>query len=754
MSTATATATAATASLDSAPITPDTLRAILAAFRENPASEFARQEAFGCRPRVAEYVASLTPTQKAGGAIDRAREMTTLLRDAGILDYAATDAELETTQRIAARGWPGLLATMVMVPAWQWTDAPAFQDVPIWLWTDFAHYVFSAPQILTAPGDAERYAGHILRRCEELAKLVATNRGSSAVRSVLSVYQQRQKTSILSVSDGSLRRQLELHGRVLNAALGLARPEALEPRLCIGRKLKVGFLVKTFGDATTTTVLPYLEFLDSEKFEVVVFSAERHDNDLERYAIGRVARFEHLCGNTTLRLDALRGAELDVAVFTSDLDRLPVELSELAFHRFAPLQMLANADHTAGFTEIDLLLAGQELHAAGDEDSYTERLALIPGIGRAMSPDAPRRNGAVWTRLELSLPEDAVVVGASAECWQLTPEVQNAWARILARVPSVHLVIQAEQFETSTFAWKRFAADFTHVLTKHGLDRARFTIPLLDQPFADEGRHLYGLADAFLVPFPVASAASILDTVCRGVLVIARTGATLRSRVGAGILQNLDLAELVASDVDTYVETAAVLCTDSNVRLALRQKLQDKIARLPLVADPLAISDAFGALIEKAHADISNLGADAFRRDRTPLTVEPLLDVAAAVMPVVDHFNAGRQYEAADAASRILGAQPTLPIARQLMGATLLRSDRVERATAYLLAAIQHDEGNAGLWHDMAIALYRSRQTPQAIQALQTCVQIDPTIPERQELLRTWIAESIEAGANQLFAAR
>jgi tetratricopeptide (TPR) repeat protein len=90
------------------------------------------------------------------------------------------------------------------------------------------------------------------------------------------------------------------------------------------------------------------------------------------------------------------------------------------------------------------------------------------------------------------------------------------------------------------------------------------------------------------------------------------------------------------------------------------------------------------------------LGTAAFRSERTPLV----------------------------AAER---ARPLDAQSRHHHGLALHAAGQHPRAAAYLSSAVQHDEGNAELWYDIA-RVYRAAGAPQsAIQALETSLRLDPS---------------------------
>lgn len=70
---------------------------------------------------------------------------------------------------------------------------------------------------------------------------------------------------------------------------------------------------------------------------------------------------------------------------------------------------------------------------------------------------------------------------------------------------------------------------------------------------------------------------------------------------------------------------------------------------------------------------------------------------------------------------------------RRRQAQDLLSRGRADRAVTYLLAAIEDPSAGAETWHELGLALHANHQAPEAIQALETCVQLAP------DRLDTWL---------------
>ncbi|TSJ78573.1 tetratricopeptide repeat protein [Rariglobus hedericola] len=91
-------------------------------------------------------------------------------------------------------------------------------------------------------------------------------------------------------------------------------------------------------------------------------------------------------------------------------------------------------------------------------------------------------------------------------------------------------------------------------------------------------------------------------------------------------------------------------------------------------------------------------------------------------------------------ASLVASPVPDDLATRHAQGKDLMAAGRPERAALYLLAAIEDPQAGAEVWQDLALALHGSGQTNEAIQALETCVRLNP------ERLDSWLQLAEWAG--------
>jgi len=721
------------------------IRAALNNYLEQPGSATSWAEFTEARASSSAVIARLQRQETNSAVLNEARQLVRELSGSGVHDRPLSAEDLVWVRAHASAGWPGLLATMLVAPAWQWTEAPAFDQVPLWLWADYASYVFAVPQGFTACGQAEVFAAHYLRRLEEVARLVATNRGSSAIRVLVLTYQQVGNCIPLYFSTSSLRRHYELRGRILTAASGSAPSAAAFPPALEGRKLRVGFINRHFGPQTETyTTLPSFEQLDPERFEVILFAHRATETPLDAYARSRARELQLLPKDLAAQVQQLRNAALDVAVFGTNVTAVTHEVTLLALHRVAPLQVVNNSScTTTGLPEIDLYVSGTLTESPDAAENFTERLGLLPGPAHAFNYEADAQPPSVhFTRAALGLPDDALVFVSAANYFKIIPEMRVAWARLLAAVPDSRLLLHPFNPNwSSSYPVKRFLAEFAAVLEAHGISRDRLVVSSARFPSRTDVKELLRVGDIYLDTYPFGGVNSLIDPLELGLPVITWEGATFRSRMGAALLHSLGLAEFVATDAGSYHAICTGLAGNAPRRTELRNTIADLMDRKPIFMDTLAASDAFGELLNLAYDELVQTGSTAFRRSRAVITATIDVNVESVATTVNYLLELGMTDEAARQAQKLLGFDPVSVVGRHLMGKVLLAQGRVARAMDYLLAAVYSGTAAAVVWRDLATALRRSGNRTGASQALEAALRLDENDVESWFMLAEYAFE-------------
>ncbi len=274
--------------------------------------------------------------------------------------------------------------------------------------------------------------------------------------------------------------------------------------------------------------------------------------------------------------------------------------------RPAPIQVhYLGYPGTLGAPFVDYLIGDPIVTPPDARCDYAETLVQLPHSYQIN--DRQRPVGAPVPRETLGLPPGAVVLCCFNATYKINPEVMDAWARILSAVPGSVLWLLSRNDDDPAIARLRGEA------AERGIDPARVHFATM-RPNA-EYLSLYRHADVFLDTWPYNAHTTGSDALWAGCPIVTFRGDTFPGRVAASLLTAVGVPELVARDVDGYVDLAIALARDEPRRRSLRERLESQGR-----ASPLFDTAATTAALEAAYLNM----AEQYRsRRRRPFRVEP-----------------------------------------------------------------------------------------------------------------------------------
>jgi len=348
-----------------------------------------------------------------------------------------------------------------------------------------------------------------------------------------------------------------------------ARP-ALEP----GERLRVGFASGFFYNHSVwkNPIRGWIENLDRSRFAIHGYdTGHRSEADISA-ARAACARFVEGLSFEQLA-QTIRNDRLHVLIFPEiGMDPVTVKLAAL---RLAAVQCTSwGHPITSGMPTIDYFLSSEMMEPPDADRHYTEKLVRLPNLSvhytPALYPERP------LARRDLGVGEDALLFFCAQSLMKYLPQYDIVFPRIARQVPQCQFLFISAHRPPIT---QRFLQRLGRAFRSEGVDPARHVVmlPRMDGPtFQAVAR----LSDIFLDSVGWSGCNSSLESMACGLPAITCAGSTMRARHTYAFLKCMELDELIASDLDSYVELAVRFARDTTWRAAMRTRMLERLPRL------------------------------------------------------------------------------------------------------------------------------------------------------------------------------
>jgi predicted O-linked N-acetylglucosamine transferase (SPINDLY family) len=337
-------------------------------------------------------------------------------------------------------------------------------------------------------------------------------------------------------------------------------------------RLRVGYFSANFQEhAVAYLVADLLEQHDRSSVEVTAFSFGPDTGDATRKRIESAAdRFVDVRDRSDEDVARLaRELEIDIAVdlmgFTEDgrtgifaLRAAPVQVSYLGY------------PGTMGAEFIDYLIADDVVVPEAEEGFYAEKVIRLPGSYQVNGHRAI--SDRIFTREEQGLPSSGFVFCCFNNNYKITPSTFDGWMRILGRVDGSVLWVLGDNGTAER--------NLQSEAEKRGIASSRLVfanrLPLAEYIAR------YRLADLFLDTLPYNGHSTTSDALWSGLPVLTCVGKTFAGRVGASLLQAIDLPDLITQTPTQYEDLAVALATEPDRLRDIRRRLEANRLTTPL----------------------------------------------------------------------------------------------------------------------------------------------------------------------------
>ena len=475
------------------------------------------------------------------------------------------------------------------------------------------------------------------------------------------------------------------------------------------RRLRIGYLSPDFREHVVMRFFePILANHDKQRFEVFIYHCHRLKDAVTERLRAQCASLLECEELSDFELaDRIRRDRIDILVdlagHTSDNRLLVLAMKP------APVQATyLGYPNTTGLGAVDYRITDAYADPPGESDRMSsERLARLPGSYFCYRPAS--ETPAVGPLP--SLASGHVTFGCFNNFAKLSGDFLDAAAQVLAAVPGSRLVLKSRPLSIPAVAdpvRRRFE--------QAGIDPDRVELRGWE---AERKDHLaiYGAVDIALDSFPYNGATTTCEAMWMGVPVVSLVADRHAGRVGASLLNAMELGEFVALDVGEYVAICARLAGDRARLQDLRRHLRERLQNSPLMDEV-----GFTRRLERCYVEIWE--------SRAATVAAPQASGAGAATEFLAQARllreAGRFKEARTACEKILSGKPDHVEALTLLWDIALDDDVPGAAIDWLNRAIAANGGVASFHYMLGCVLQAQGKVGEAIAPLRQALSLDP----------------------------
>ena len=398
----------------------------------------------------------------------------------------------------------------------------------------------------------------------------------------------------LHYTGGDVRALQERYGRLITRIAEQAYPRYSQKLSVIPKSgpIRVGFASSLlYRHSVMKSHERWITGLPCERFEVVAFRLGGVADSVTE-EIGRSVRLIDCSAMTQAQLiERIAAEKLDALIWLDiGMDgkaQIPAAL------RLAPVQATGFGHPvTSGLPSIDAYLTGDLMEPAGGEAHYTEALVRLPNL--SVSYRQPEAELAEVPETIKRLQEEGRLIYLCAQSlFKLLPDQDDLIARIADRVPNSVFVFIVHPSELATDVLRKRLVKRLAVEGIAADGRIVFMPRLSEAQF----RAVNEAATVVLDSVEWSGFNSTIEALVTGTPVVATLGATMRAHHSHGILTMAGLNQLIADDVDGYVDLAVRLGNDLEFRARMSQAVIERSGKI--FNDPAPIT-ALADWIENA----------------------------------------------------------------------------------------------------------------------------------------------------------
>jgi predicted O-linked N-acetylglucosamine transferase (SPINDLY family) len=355
-------------------------------------------------------------------------------------------------------------------------------------------------------------------------------------------------------------------------------------------KIKIGYYSSDFSNHPVGySIVQLFEFHNKEKFDVYAFYFGKKNDETTKKISKECKEFidvSNISDSELINLSKKIGINIAINLngFTSN------SRTKIFSSRISPIQINAlGYPSTMMASYMDYIIADQVVIPEKNQKFFKEKIIYLPSFYQ-ISNDKKKISNKNYTYKDFNLPLDKFIFCCFNNILKINPNIFSLWMKILKK--NENSVLWLKSNKTNVIKNLKLEAD----KSKINSDRIIFANKLES---SEDYLASYKLADLFLDTFPYNAHVTGCDAIYSGLPILTLCGESFASRVGASLLNTLNMNELIAYSETEYVNKAYNLSINKKKITELKQELSN-----PLTISKLFNSNLYVEKIETAYIEI------------------------------------------------------------------------------------------------------------------------------------------------------
>jgi predicted O-linked N-acetylglucosamine transferase (SPINDLY family) len=355
-------------------------------------------------------------------------------------------------------------------------------------------------------------------------------------------------------------------------------------------KIKIGYYSSDFSNHPVGySIVQLFEFHNKEKFDVYAFYFGKKNDETTKKISKECKEFIDVSNISDFEIINLsKKIGINIAInlngFTSN------SRTKIFSGRISPIQINAlGYPSTMMASYMDYIIADQVVIPEKNQKFFKEKIIYLPSFYQ-ISNDKKKISNKNYTYKDFNLPSDKFIFCCFNNILKINPNIFSLWMKILKK--NENSVLWLKSNKTNVIKNLKLEADKSKIHS----DRIIFANKLES---SEDYLASYKLADLFLDTFPYNAHVTGCDALYSGLPILTLCGESFASRVGASLLNTLNMDELIAYSETEYVNKAYNLSINKKRIAELKQELSN-----PLTISKLFNSNLYVEKIETAYIEI------------------------------------------------------------------------------------------------------------------------------------------------------